>query len=449
MKNFFRFCFFLIFIFILNACAKNTIVKTPNDLTFYSQDAINYVSYNYELSQKQSKKLLDNYLSSFYSPWNKPKINLNKNEVFWVSGSLLKAPGYGENLQKNPLSFTKKIYDEMQINKYPNAKIKAIIIKETSVRAAPTMQPRFNNASGFPFDRWQNSLIFAGTPVLITHMSKTKQYAHIQTSFVSGWVTMDSLALVSDNDIKKLKAIKNYVMPRVDFIPIFYDDKRFAMQARIGQILPLLKTTYSKTKDKKPYKFTIYAFSKNEKGYLVLKTAQTTSNDFAYFPTKLTPDSVARIINTMIGNPYGWGGYFGWRDCSAFVRDIFANFGLYLPRNSQAQVKFAKNVISLEKMKAKEKEKFIINNATPFSTLLWFKGHIMLYIGEQNGKAMVAHSAWSTMTNKGRKKYENMFGGVVVTSLHAGNENANSKSNLLIHKVALMSDLFDYMKELK
>ncbi|RAX51701.1 SH3 domain-containing protein [Helicobacter sp. 10-6591] len=44
--------------------------------------------------------------------------------------------------------------------------------------------PKFSKKTGYPFDRWQNSLIFAGTPVLITHFDTSLRFAHIQAGFV-------------------------------------------------------------------------------------------------------------------------------------------------------------------------------------------------------------------------------------------------------------------------
>ena len=64
----------------------------------------------------------------------------------------------------------------------------------------------------------------------------------------------------------------------------------------------------------------------------------------------------------------------------------------------------------------------------------------MLYIGEYQGKAIVAHSAWSATTGRG---YENMLGGVVITTLYVGDEHNSlfAKSELLIDKVKAMSNI--------
>ena len=158
------------------------------------------------------------------------------------------------------------------------------------------------------------------------------------------------------------------------------------------------------------------------------------------FPQIADSKAIAEIINTMIGDKYGWGGFLESRDCSAFVRDIFTNFGIHLPRNSKAQVYYGNNQIDLSNLSRKEKESYIIANATPYQTILWLQGHIMLYIGEYEGRAIVAHSAWSATTGK---RYENMLGGVVITSLYVGEEHNSlfAKSPLLLDKVKAMSNI--------
>ena len=109
---------------------------------------------------------------------------------------------------------------------------------------------------------------------------------------------------------------------------------------------------------------------------------------------------------------------------------------------------YGKNSVDLSTLTREEKEAFIIANATPYQTLLWQCGHIMLYIGHFEGKALIAHSVWSVTTGK---KYENMLGGVVITTLHVGEEHNGTfaKSPLLIDKIGAMSDLSILAKQIQ
>ena len=450
-----KFCQIIFTIFFalgLNACADKIIPSTEvKDLQALPQDAIFYIPTDTKIKSKRYSEetlaLKKDYLQKYFSPWHQ-KPNPKKNEVFWILPSLQniatgkgKTRSYGENLQEINPQEAKKLIDSMNLSSYPNHNQKAIITTTTAVRAVPTNKPLFNKPSGYPFDRWQNSLIFAGTPVLITHMSKDKSWVHIQSGFVYGWIESHHFATLTQEQVKEIQSYTRYVSPIVDEIPLFDSHKHFTSQARIGQIFPVYGTQL-----KQSVGIAIYVRLPNGKAQR--EHIYIANDKIQSFPQKLDSQAIASTINAMMGQKYGWGGFLESRDCSAFIRDIFAQFGLHLPRNSKAQVYYGKNQIDLSKLNRKEKEAFIIANATPFQSILWLQGHIMLYIGAHQGKAIVAHSAWSVTTGK---HYENMLGGVVITSLYAGDEHNGffAKSPLLIDRIQAMSDLSQLAAQIK
>ncbi|PAF48154.1 hypothetical protein BKH46_02275 [Helicobacter sp. 12S02634-8] len=451
---------FLVALLFIGCASKNAPLadlSMPQDANFYL-----FEHSNITLPPKVLTELKNNYLKVWFSPWTTMEVDRNQNEVFWVAPSLLKNPGYGENLKKNSLEYTRAIYADMDIEHYPSAALKAIITTDTNVRAVPTDKPRYSSMSGYPFDRWQNSLIFQGTPVLITHFDLSKEWAHIQSSFVYGWVKVSDVAKIHPKDMDYLLSLKDYVVPNRDKIPLYSTQGEFLTRARIGEIFALKPPPQAKeskgvkadkaVKEAKESQAAqtqpkqVYVFKKNIDGYAVLITAPIEEAEFSSFPKKIDNEAMAGIINAMMGQRYGWGGALENRDCSSFTRDSFANFGILLPRNSAAQAKYANNMVDLSHLSAKEKEKYIIQNATPFATILWLKGHIMLYIGSYEGKAIVAHSAWSVATSRFFTKEQNILGGVVITTLWVGKEKNGifSHSKLLIDRVLGMSDLYDY-----
>jgi hypothetical protein len=127
----------------------------------------------------------------------------------------------------------------------------------------------------------------------------------------------------------------------------------------------------------------------------------------------------------MAGEPYGWGGLGGKRDCSALTRDLFAPFGLWLPRNSSEQA-FAGRFISFKDLSPAAKEALIVHTGAPWRTLLWTPGHIMLYIGIHQGKPLIFHNFWSIRTRDADgKKGRVVVGRASVTTLHPGGELGN------------------------
>ncbi|GAA8080516.1 SH3 domain-containing C40 family peptidase [Helicobacter pylori] len=399
--------------------------------------------------QALREKLKKSYLRAWYSPWLDMKVKSNKKEVFWILKEMNKSTGYGEDLKPNAKAFNDELIKSMDIERYPSAKIRAVVARDSDVRAVPTNKPYYLSQKGYPFDRYQNSLIFQGTPVLITHFNTDKTYAHIQSSFVYGWIKTNDLAYMRDKDIELLTNLKDYVMPIKDKIPLYTDYGDFYTSARVGELFALIPQSQKTSQKSQKKGLKAYGFLRDAKGYATLQSVILEEKDFFVFPKAFTSENMAYFIDTMLGQKYGWGGLLGNRDCSAFTRDSFANFGILLPRNSYAQSRYANNYVDLSPMKAKEKENYILKNATPFGTLIYLKGHIMLYLGAYNHQAIVAHSIWSVQTQKHFKTLSHKIGGVVITSLWLAEEHngAFSKKKLLIDRVLGMSDLKDFVNK--
>ncbi|WP_185963035.1 SH3 domain-containing protein [Helicobacter mehlei] len=371
-------------------------------------------------------KLKSAYLKRWYAPWKTMKV-IKRKEVFWMRYSLL-TPAYQEDGTPHDLKVLRHIEADMDMPHYPSVHLKGVILANTSVRAVPTDLAYYPTPQDYPSDLWQNSLIFAGTPVLITHYNKAKTYALIQSSFVVGWVRIQDVAPIKPKTIKNILSLSNYLTPLNDNIP----------NARMGQIFLKVPRTPNQ----------IYTFIKDTKGFAQLIQTPINPQNFTPFPRPFTPKTMAAVIDTLLGQRYGWGGMNHHRDCSAFTRDSFASFGVFLPRNSHAQVRYAHNAIDLHKMSATKKEAYIIKHATPFATILWLKGHIMLYLGTYHNQAIVAHNIWSISISKTRKQ-EHLYHveRAVITTLRLGEEHKSSLSqpNLLINRIDAMSDLYTYI----
>ena len=126
------------------------------------------------------------------------------------------------------------------------------------------------------------------------------------------------------------------------------------------------------------------------------------------------------------------------------TRDFFTVFGIWLPRHSQDQVKEAVTYIDLQGLPPEEKEKIIIEKGIPYLSLLWRKGHVMLYIGQKDGRALIFHNIWGIRTKdlqgrEGRK----IIGQAVITTLQPGQEliDIDSPAGSLLDNIAAMNIL--------
>lgn len=399
---------FFTFVLFVGCATKDVTLNIDNkinDLSL-SQRAVMYISDNKEIVNKDfSLKLKEEYLEKYFSVWNSNFTPSNKESMFW---GLSSKKGFGESKRLYNDGFLDELRFNANVDSYPSRNDYAIMIKTANVRVVPTDKPRFSNRDGYPFDRWQNSLIFAFTPIRIVHQDITKEWVLIQSSFVSGWVKFDDVAKISKKDMQSLMNTKYFVVPTRDRIPLFYKDK-FIVQARIGML-------FQKINNK------IYGYYRNADGLAIKIPLSYDKNLFSNFPLPFTQGNIANIADSLNLENYGWGGMYGNRDCSAFIRDVLMNVGIFLPRNSLAQVNAGKsspysNYMALPNDND-EKLALIKKFALPFRTIFWLKGHIMLYIGEHNNQPMVMHDVWAVKSSKGL----NILGGISITTLIPGNE---------------------------
>lgn len=101
-------------------------------------------------------------------------------------------------------------------------------------------------------------------------------------------------------------------------------------------------------------------------------------------PLPLTRRNLFERTFAQIGDPYGWGGRAGYRDCSSLIFDVFAQFDLLLGRNSAVQSRLGVHTIELAGQTDEAKRLEIRTAATRGAVLLYMPGHIMLYLGHHS-----------------------------------------------------------------
>lgn len=383
------------------ADSLNYKANLPQNASFYVENVGDFAKDSIDLSQNLAELLDKNalkkaYLKKHFSVWEDNFRPPNAKDIFWA---IYDKSGFDESKKPINARFFDNLVESMSINSYPSLRKIAIMIKSTNIRALPTNKPRFSKIDGYPFDRWQNSLIFAYTPIIVLHSDKSKEWLLVQSSFASGWVKADEVAFVSQKQAKEMIRA-DFVLPMNDKIALYHNGL-FLQNARVGMLLPTIKGESNKGESKRQ----ILAFKRDINGNATKIRVDFDKTLFASFPLEFSNENIAKMIETIGAENYGWGGMYENRDCSSFVRDIFANVGVWLPRNSKAQVDYGKRAnggefIALPKDND-EKIAVILSRAKPFRTIIWLKGHIMLYIGALNGNPIVAHQVWGI--SKGKK----------------------------------------------
>lgn len=432
------------FLSVFGGCAR---LENPQEILIHlpTQDLEPFVKESQSLKDSKQAMLKQEYLTHFFSPLKKqPKYSVE--EMRWGLNAAYQKLGFGENLLPYQKKEIESLEFEANLDAYPSVKKPAIITRSSNLRVLPTNKPRFYNPSeageGFPFDYWQNSFIYLGTPVLITHYSRSKKWAFVESGFVSGWILTLDVGILNDNQVRDLQQTKDFLVVTKDLTPIKNYHQEYLESARIGMLLPLLGSTQSKYESQ--------IFLRNSRGYAYARQVVLDQDSFAKFPMSFSSQRVASLAQGIIGEKYGWGGMFGNRDCSMFLRDILGNFGFYLLRNSQAQMRqnpIENNqdlYLDLSALNVEQKKKAIQENAIPFGTLLGMRGHIMLYLGRLDDEIYVLHDIWGLRTlqnetQEGRK----IIGKIAITPLEIGKDiQGIHQDKLLIHRVYGMRNLF-------
>lgn len=406
--------------------AKSKIDRMPKnvvaDMKNIPQDPAFYAKQIKAFPKSKQKKLDSDFNKKYFKPWSLTKLDIPQEDFGWEVRFVTKKPIYRENGRVIPSYTYNKWIRNAQMDKIDSKKYKAITIRHTNVKALPTSTAFYRDpkrvGEGFPFDYNQNSSLHINVPLYISHFSKDRRWAFVRASYSFGWVKITDLALVDNNFMQEFKN-GNYAMTVKDNLRLYDDKNRSYSIVKLGALFPL-------SKDGQNY----LAVKRNAKGQArIHKVKVETPGIIAKKPLPFTPKNVAMLAKEFYGEPYGWGGGYECRDCSATTRDFLGAFGIFLHRNSSKQAKDGKNISIKGLSKAKKKKK-IIKDAEPFRSLLYVPGHIVLYLGQYKGEPVIMHTYWG-IRKKDRTKI--ITARTIITTTEPGKERADvrEKSKLI------------------
>ncbi|MEM9691282.1 MAG: NlpC/P60 family protein [Myxococcota bacterium] len=111
-------------------------------------------------------------------------------------------------------------------------------------------------------------------------------------------------------------------------------------------------------------------------------------------PRPLTRRGLLDEAFRFLGEAYGWGGQDGGRDCSRFLLDLFATFGLHRPRHSHQQSRHGQFGVAIPDGLSATDRMAALDAAHRRGIVLGhFPGHIFLYLGrDRTGTPMALHA---------------------------------------------------------
>lgn len=426
----------LILALALTACAPKTQPGPVLDLLTLPQDLGAYLdpdtAHEPLFDNAQRRAMAERYLAKHFSPWDNAVPSYAKKDLFWGFARYESSTTWGENLQPRGPWWVHGLASLADPGDYPNRLRPAIATTHTDMRVLPTDEPIFADPTqpgeGFPFDYNQNSLVWAGTPLFVVQASADGAWLLCETRFAGGWIRAEDVAYVDDAFMREYRT-----GPHAAIIgerrPVIDQGGVFRFQARLGMLLPLRGEGE------------VLVPVRGLSGEARLVRAALEDGTGVLFPLVVTRANIAALGNRMMGRPYGWGGLYRQRDCSATLMDLFAPFGMALPRNSKAQAR-AGEVVEVSALSPQEKKAKLLTMA-PLTTLVGKRGHIMLYAGSFRGQPLIYHTMWGIRTTaKGPLPGRKIVGATVVTTLEPGRElRTLAPGSLLVNTISTFTSL--------
>ncbi len=302
--------------------------------------------------------------------------------------------------------YKEKIIKQLNVTDIPEeSTVKyGVAVKRTNMKAIPTRDIISDDPNNIYYDIFQNAAVHVNEPMVIIHESLDKEWVYAYTESCSGWVQVSDVAVCTNRGMW-LNRIKYNDFIVVTGDKIYLEANQTSpelsqLELSMGTVLPIAKQYEIKEPVDGKYTYNNYVTKipvKDKNGELNYKIVLIpVSRDVN---VGFLPYTRANILNQafkMQGNRYGWGGMLDSRDCSLFIQDVYRCFGIRLPRNSTAQSKIPSKTAELSDIDI-ESKKQALDNLQP-GAVLYFPGHVMMYIGKENDRYYVISSLGSFAT---------------------------------------------------
>lgn len=304
-----------------------------------------------------------------------------------------------------------------------------VCTRRTCLLALPADTPVLEDPDDPDNDDLYETMVRVNEPVVLRSVSADGKFYNAATSCSTGWIDKDDVAICADHDewIRAWKFDDKSTL-------VVYDDKIYTEETNITPEVSCVKlpmgTCLKLASDEEiPESINNRTAHNNHVVWLPIRKADGTYDrklcligenrkvSEGFLP--LTSANIASVALNQLGDPYGWGGQISSEDCSGYVRDVYKCFGLELARNTTWQMNQPVKKWDLSGLSDEEKTEMI--KRLPAGAVLFFSGHEMLYLGEENGRLFVISSLKSIVLDG---KVTDVRGGIINTlDMKRGNGN--------------------------
>lgn len=274
----------------------------------------------------------------------------------------------------------------------------AMVVSRAVMRTFPTYDRVFNQQMDTDLDRFQETGVFPGDVLAVLHESADKQWYLAQHYHYLAWIPKEAVAIGNKAQIQEFRDAETFVVVTGSKVTTNYvpnQPKISEVQLDMGLRLPLvtLSKNINQIHGQNPYASYVVSLPvREEDGSLSFSQALIARHHDmheGYLP--MTSENIIAQGFKFLGERYGWGHDYNARDCTGFVGEIYKTFGLLMPRNSgqQGSAKYGMNTRFNKQQKSDVKMPAV--NEMQVGDLIYIPGHVMIYLGEEQGKPYVIH----------------------------------------------------------
>lgn len=296
----------------------------------------------------------------------------------------------------------------------------AVINKNTSALDLPTEDIITDSDMNEEYNALQETTLKINEPIIVLHDSLDSEWVFAVANEFIGWVK---------------KECCSYFFNRQEWLD-YQEQEKFIIVTEDAGISEVEQKLLMGTKlflseqtiDDTVSEYTVIIPQADDNGFISFKEVKISNSSavsVGYLP--FTREKIIELAFQELGDPYGWGGMDGKRDCSSYMKDIYACFGFQLPRNSRLQQSMPKLAKDISSLSEEEKEKCVENASA--GDIMGISGHIMMYLGKVGEKHYVISMLSSYVPEDVTENFENSvvsINQVVVNSLGVKRRNGNT-----------------------
>lgn len=306
-------------------------------------------------------------------------------------------------------------------------------VKRASLRALPCADFIGETETDLFYDEMVASEFLPAKPLIIVHESADHDWYFVYMDSFAGWIEKENIAICpSKEDWLLRQEPEDFLVVTGREIRLSTDrgsEELSGLLLPMGTVLPLVKTEDAPESIGGRYNYGNYIVTlpvRSENGKIADAYAMIpVTADVSHGYLSYNGETVIELAMKRLGDRYGWAGLDNSQDCSGMLREIFSCFGIYLPRYSGDQANLA-GTERYDLSETDEKNKISLLKKLPAGSVLYFPGHIMLYLGMKEGRPYVISAVGSFAPEGMETGTAQSINTVVINDLYIRRRNGKS-----------------------